>query len=214
MNETPCITSSLNLQGISQGTRKKQYLLYAGGELGQRSIDQVLLETGDPTQRQNPGNTVRLKKNRRSPNQVIGTEWSGIYPEFDGGREVVELLSELFPESFSPRWIRGEIDIGGGGDAGLPINGTEELGRKFGCSIGYGESGRAKTTLGLDDLIATELDLGGESLEIRGRRERVGRLRKEGDNLGGPDESGSGSGGTRPCADLRSRRCVHKRQGR
>jgi hypothetical protein len=146
--------------------RKKQYLLYAGGELGQRSIDQVLLETGDLTQRQNPGNTVRLKRIRRSPNQVIGTGRSRTYSELDGGREVFELLSELIPDSFSPRWIRGEIDIGGGGDAGLPIDGTEELGRKFGCSIGYRESGRAKTTLGLDDLIATELDLGGESPEI------------------------------------------------
>jgi hypothetical protein len=71
----------------------------------------------------------------------------------------------------------------GVGDARLPFDGTEDLGGKFSSSVSHGEGGRSSTVLGLDDFITTELDSGGESLEIRGSkvgRERVGRLEKSG----------------------------------
>lgn len=64
-----------------------------------------------------------------------------------GGEEINTLVLEQ----------RG-VDEGGLDDALLALSGTEEGLGEAGTSHGHGESGRASTVLGLDDLVTTELD--------------------------------------------------------
>lgn len=54
--------------------------------------------------------------------------------------------------------VEGRVDEGGLNDTLLALSGLEEGLGETGTGHGHGESGRASTTLGLDDLVTTELD--------------------------------------------------------
>lgn len=60
----------------------------------------------------------------------------------------------------------GKVDESGLNDTGLALVGLEELLGEAETSVGHGEGGGSGTILGLDDLVTTELNTVGESIEL------------------------------------------------
>ena len=78
--------------------------------------------------------------------------------------------------------VQGRLDEGGLNDTLLALGGAEEGLSEASTGHGHGESGRAGTVLGLDDLITTELDAVDEGVtSLTGDRSVVG-LREEGND--------------------------------
>ena len=75
---------------------------------------------------------------------LLNTVWS----ELDVGGEVVNALV----------LVERRVNVGWLDDALLALSGLEQALGETGTGHGHGESGRSSTTLGLDDLVTTELD--------------------------------------------------------
>jgi hypothetical protein len=97
-------------------------------EVGQAGIKELLLVVGDLANRVDLLNTVGA--------------------ELNVGGEVVAALV----------LVEGRVDESGLNDVLLALSSLEERLGETGTSHGHGESGRASTVLGLDDLVTTELD--------------------------------------------------------
>lgn len=103
------------------------------------------------------------------------------YAELNRGGEVVKITADLLLESLTTVVVGRKVNERRGDDTRLSIHGADEFVGELHASICHGEGGRSCTILGLDDLVATELDAVGESLEgVLGeaRWQRVGGLRK------------------------------------
>lgn len=79
--------------------------------------------------------------------------------------------------------VQGRVDVSGLNDTLLALGGLEERLGETGTGHGHGQSSRASTALGLDDLVTTELDALDVLVELSAL-EVVARLREEGHNGG------------------------------
>ena len=91
--------------------------------------------------------------------------------ELDGGGEVLHLVLE-----------QGALHEGALLDAGLAVERLEQALGEDGSSVGHREGGGARTVLGLDDLVTTELDAVHELVVLLAGLDavRLGGLRQEG----------------------------------
>lgn len=78
--------------------------------------------------------------------------------------------------------VQGRVDKGGLDDALLALGGTEEGLGEAGTGHGHGESGRAGTVLGLDDLVTAELDAVDQGIAGLTGDGGVARLRQQRDD--------------------------------
>ena len=86
-----------------------------------------------------------------------------ILAELDGDGEVVE--ASLLSDGVATGDTR-DVDERRLDDAGLALGGLDDLLGKAEAGVGHGEGGGSGTVLGLDDLVATELDAVDESIEL------------------------------------------------
>ena len=93
--------------------------------------------------------------------------------ELNVGGEVVDALV----------LVEGRVDKGGLDDVLLALSSLEERLSEAGTGHGHGESGRTSAILGLDDLVAAELDALDVGVELLAR-EALARLGQEGNDGG------------------------------
>jgi hypothetical protein len=95
-------------------------------------------------------------------NGVVGL-LCALRAELDGNGEVVE--ASLLGDGITTGDTR-EVDESGLNNAGLALVSLEELLGEAEASVSHGEGGGSGTVLGLDDLVTTELNTVGESVEL------------------------------------------------
>ena len=121
--------------------------------LSKGSLEELLLLTGDLTEGEDLLDTLGA--------------------ELDVGGKVLDTLAG----------VQGGLDKGGLDDAGLAVEGADQRVGEASTSEAHGEGGRAGTSLGLDDLVTTELDALDESLVLLALDVLAeGGLREEGDD--------------------------------
>ncbi len=108
------------------------------------------------------------------------------HAELDRRREVVKITIDLLLESRTAVLVGRKMNERGRDDALLALDGADDFVGELGTGIRHGEGGGPRTILGLDHLVATELDAVGQSLESvlgEARWQGVGGLRQQGNDL-------------------------------